>query len=87
MVATIRDPDLFQVGNQFTHDMDIKRLGINPLVKRCGINPAIWFLVVLIMMSKATFVSTGSIPIGMDKYNKKIMVVTIRDPDLFRVEN
>jgi hypothetical protein len=36
---------------------------------------------------KAPFVSTGSIPIGMDKYNKKIMIVTIRDPDLFRVEN
>jgi hypothetical protein len=36
---------------------------------------------------KASFVSTGSIPIGMDKYNKKIMIGTIRDPDLFRVEN
>jgi hypothetical protein len=36
---------------------------------------------------KASFVSTGSIPIGMDKYNKKLMIVTIRDPDLFRVEN
>jgi hypothetical protein len=36
---------------------------------------------------QASFVSTGSIPIGMDKYNKKIMIVTIRDPDLFRVEN
>jgi hypothetical protein len=35
----------------------------------------------------ASFVSTGSIPIGMDKYNKKIMIVTIRDSDLFRVEN
>jgi hypothetical protein len=52
MIATIRDPDLFWVGNQFTHDMNIKRLGINPLVKRCGINPALWFLVVLIMMGK-----------------------------------
>jgi hypothetical protein len=52
MITTIRDPDLFRVGNQFTHDMDIKRLGINPLVKRCGINPALWFLVVFIMMSK-----------------------------------
>jgi hypothetical protein len=52
MIATIRDPDLFRVRNQFTHDMDIKRLGINPLVKRCGINPALWFLVVLIRMSK-----------------------------------
>jgi hypothetical protein len=29
----------------------------------------------------------GSIPIRVDKYNKKIMIVTIRDPDLFRVEN
>jgi hypothetical protein len=35
----------------------------------------------------ASFVFTGSIPIRMDKYNKKIMIVTIRDPDLFRVEN
>jgi hypothetical protein len=52
MIATIRDPDLFWVGNQFTHDMDIKRLRINPLVKRCGINLALWFLVMLIMMSK-----------------------------------
>jgi hypothetical protein len=32
--------------------MDIKILGINPLVKRCGINQALWFLVILIMMSK-----------------------------------
>jgi hypothetical protein len=52
MIGTIRDPDLFWVGNQFTHDMNIKRLGINPLVKRCGINPALWFLVVLIIMVK-----------------------------------
>jgi hypothetical protein len=54
MIATIRHPDLFWVGNQFTYiyAMDIKRLGINPLVKRCGINPALWFLVILIMMSK-----------------------------------
>jgi hypothetical protein len=36
---------------------------------------------------KASFVSMGSIPIGMDIYSKKIMIVTIRDPDLFRVEN
>jgi hypothetical protein len=41
MIATVRDPDLLRVGNQFTHDMNIKRLGINPLVKRCGINPAL----------------------------------------------
>jgi hypothetical protein len=52
MIAAIRDSDLFRVGNQFTHDTDIKRLGIDPLVKRCGINPALWFLVMLIMMSK-----------------------------------
>jgi hypothetical protein len=39
------------------------------------------------VVAEASFVSTGSIPIGMDKYNKKIMIVTIRDPDLFRVEN
>jgi hypothetical protein len=36
---------------------------------------------------EASFVSMGSIPIEMDKYNKKIIIVTIRDPDLFRVEN
>jgi hypothetical protein len=52
MIAAIRDPDLFRVGNYFTRDMDIKILGINPLVKRCGINQALWFLVILIMMSK-----------------------------------
>jgi hypothetical protein len=52
MTAAIRDPDLFRVGNQFTHDMDIKRLRINPLVKSCGINTALWFLVMLIMVSK-----------------------------------
>jgi hypothetical protein len=52
MIPITRDPDLFRAGNQFTHDIDIKRLGINPLVKRRGINPALWFLVVLIMMSK-----------------------------------
>jgi hypothetical protein len=52
MIATIRDPDLFRVGNQFTHDMNIKRLRMNPLVKRCGINPALWFLVALIIMGK-----------------------------------
>jgi hypothetical protein len=52
MIATIRSPDLFRVRKQFTHDMNIKRLGINPLVKRCGINPALWFLVVFIMMGK-----------------------------------
>jgi hypothetical protein len=52
MITTIRDPDLFRVENQFTHDVDTKRLRINPLVKRCGINPALWFLVTLIMMSE-----------------------------------
>jgi hypothetical protein len=36
---------------------------------------------------EVSFVSTGSIPIEMDKYNNKIIIVTIRDPDLFRVEN
>jgi hypothetical protein len=41
MIAARRDSDLFRVRNQFTHDTDIKRLGINPLVKRCGINPAL----------------------------------------------
>jgi hypothetical protein len=48
MIATINDLNLFRVGNQFTHDMDTKRLEINPLVKRCGINPALWFLVILV---------------------------------------
>jgi hypothetical protein len=52
MIAAITDPDLFRVGNQFTHDTDIKRLGINPQVKRCGINSALWFLVMLTIMSK-----------------------------------
>jgi hypothetical protein len=45
------------------------------------------FSAALSTMPQASFVFTGSIPIGMDKYNKKIMIVTIRDPDLFRVEN
>jgi hypothetical protein len=48
MIATINDLNLFRVGNQFTHDMDTKRLEINPLVKRCGINPALWFLVIVV---------------------------------------
>jgi hypothetical protein len=52
MIATIRSLDLFRIRNQFTHDIDTKILGINPLVKRCGFNPALWFLVILIMMSK-----------------------------------
>jgi hypothetical protein len=43
--------------------------------------------VMILFKTMASFVSTGPIPIGMDKYNKKIMIVTIRDPDLFRVEN
>jgi hypothetical protein len=55
MIAAIRDPDLFRVGNYFTRDMDIKILGINPLVKRCGINQALWFLVMLIMMRASLF--------------------------------
>jgi hypothetical protein len=33
------------------------------------------------------FVSTGFITTGIDKCNKKIMIATIRDTDLFRVEN
>jgi hypothetical protein len=41
MIAPIRGPDLFRVRNQFTHDMNPKRFGINPLVKRCGINPGL----------------------------------------------
>jgi hypothetical protein len=37
--------------------------------------------------NKASFVSIGLIPTGIDKCNTKIMIDTIRDPDLFRVEN
>ncbi len=39
MIDVMRDRDLFRAGNQFTHDRDNKRSGINPLVKRCGTNP------------------------------------------------
>jgi hypothetical protein len=51
---TIRNPDLFWGGNQFIHDRNNKRLGINPLVKSCEINLKLWnqfgslFLVILI---------------------------------------
>jgi hypothetical protein len=38
-------------------------------------------------MHKASFVSIGLTPTGIDKCNTKIMINTIRDPDLFRVEN
>jgi hypothetical protein len=48
---------------------------------------ALFFSPPELLLFKASFVSTGSIPIGMGKYNKKIMIATIRDPDLFRVEN
>jgi hypothetical protein len=41
MVASIKDPDLFRFNNKFVHDRYIKRLGSNPLVKRCGTNPAL----------------------------------------------
>lgn len=33
MIAAIRDLDLSHVGNQFTHDMSIKRFRINLIVK------------------------------------------------------
>jgi hypothetical protein len=36
---------------------------------------------------KASFVSIGLIPTGIDKCNTKIMIDTIRDQDLFRVDN
>jgi hypothetical protein len=52
MIASIRDADSFRVGNQFTHDMDTKRIVIYPLVERCGSNPDVWILIILIMMSK-----------------------------------
>jgi hypothetical protein len=48
MIVTIRDPDLFRVEY-------IKRLGINPLVKRCGTNPALRSLVLHIMICKLIF--------------------------------
>jgi hypothetical protein len=41
MVDSIKDPDLFRVNNKFAHDRYIKRLGSNPLVERCGTNPAL----------------------------------------------
>jgi hypothetical protein len=37
--------------------------------------------------TKASFVFIGLIRTGIDKCNTKIMIDTIRDPDLFRVEN
>jgi hypothetical protein len=40
MIASIKDPDLFRGNNKFAHDRYTKRLGSNPLVKRCGTNPA-----------------------------------------------
>jgi hypothetical protein len=40
-----------------------------------------------VQLLKALFVSIGPIPTGIDKCNTKIMIDTIRDPDLFRVEN
>jgi hypothetical protein len=36
---------------------------------------------------EASFVSIGLIPTEIDKCNTKIMIDTIRDPNLFRVEN
>jgi hypothetical protein len=33
------------------------------------------------------FVFTGLYHAGIDKYNKKIVITTIRNPNLFRVEN
>jgi hypothetical protein len=41
MLASIKDPDLFRVKNKFAHDRYTKRLGSNPLVKRCGTNLAL----------------------------------------------
>jgi hypothetical protein len=52
LINIYKNHDSYYKGSEFTHDMNIKRLGINPLVKRCGINPALWFLVVLIIMGK-----------------------------------
>jgi hypothetical protein len=36
---------------------------------------------------EASFLSTGLIQNRIDKYNKKIMIATIRDPDLFWIKN
>jgi hypothetical protein len=55
VIVTIRDPDLFRVENEFSHDRYTKRLGINPLVKRCGTNPALRSLVLPIMIGKLIF--------------------------------
>jgi hypothetical protein len=52
MITTIRDPDLLRIENWFTYDIYTKRLGINLLFKRCGINPALRFLVLPITMTK-----------------------------------
>jgi hypothetical protein len=39
------------------------------------------------LIAKASFVSIGLILTGIDKCNTKITIDTIRDRDLFRVEN
>jgi hypothetical protein len=39
------------------------------------------------MPSKGLLSPPGWILAGIDKYNKKIMIVTMKDPGLFRVEN
>jgi hypothetical protein len=36
---------------------------------------------------RASFVSIGLIPTGIDKCNTKITIDTVRDPNLFQVEN
>jgi hypothetical protein len=62
-------------------------LGTTSRSKVCSAPDKILEMCHRLISLKGSFVSTGSIPIGMDKYDKKIMIVTIKDLDLFRVEN
>jgi hypothetical protein len=67
MIDTIKDPDLFRVENQFDDDRYTKRLGINPLVKRCGTNPSLRSLVLpgINLSSYHNFLHTFIIPAGL----------------------
>jgi hypothetical protein len=54
-----------------------------------GVDPLKWTTLKIsrAAVSSASLVSTGLIPTRIDKCNKKIVISTIRDPDLFRVKN
>jgi hypothetical protein len=52
-----------------------------------GTNPTMVYFLGRSKSSQASFVYIGLIPIGIDKCNTKIMIDTVGDPDLFRVEN